>query len=172
MTFNSPVTDDINAIKNADLMSFIHVDGFPNMRYLTFVVHEPSSVPVQIRATQDAGTDSSGNVTFNIFPALSSVPGQNQNLNNSLAAGMKVKVVPSHRAGAIMSGNPLYLAMPKMLNTDPFSSVVTTDPDSGASIRNYWGYVFDKAERRFVTDQIWGSTLVAENSMRLLFPLT
>lgn len=171
ITFSGATANDVNAIKAGDLMQFVDgVSGQPNMRFLTFIGHKPSDQPVQIRATADAAADGSGNVVINIFPALVSVPSLNQNLNNSLAAGMKVQVLPTHRAGVIISGEPLYLAMPKLPDEDPFKTVSTTDSDSGASIRHYWGSQFGQNTRAYVWDQIWGSTMVAENSMRLIFP--
>lgn len=172
LTFSGATASDVNAIKNGDLMQFIDgVSGKPNLRYLTFIGHQPSAQPVQIRATADAAADVSGNVVISIYPALVSTPDLNQNLSNSLSAGMKVQVLPTHRAGAIISGNPLYLAMPQLPDEEPFSTVSTTDPDSGASIRHYWGSQFGQNVKAYVWDQIWGSTLVAENSMRMIFPL-
>lgn len=168
----APVNSDPDAIKNGDLLVFNdNVSGKPNMRYLTFIGHQPSGQPVQIRAVGDAVSDSSGHIVLNIFPALQSTPGPNQNLNNALSAGMQLSVMPSHRAGIIMSGNPLYLAMPRLPDEDPFKTVQTTDPESGASIRHYWGSQFGQNNRAYVWDGIWGSSLVSDNCMRLLFPL-
>ncbi len=172
LTFSGATASDLNAIKSGDMAQFNDsVSGQPNMRFLTFIGHQPSQQPVQFRVTGDAAADVSGNVVVNIYPALSSTPGLNQNLNNSLAAGMQVTFLPSHRAGVIFSGNPLYLAMPQLPDEAPFSTVRTTDPDSGASIRHYWGSQFGQNVRAYVWDQIWGSTFVAENGMRLAFPL-
>ena len=162
----------MNAIKNGDLAVFIDgVSGQPNLRYRTFTVHKISAQPVQIRMIGDAASDVSGNVTVNIFPALQSTPGLNQNLSTSLRAGMKLKVIPSNRAGVLMSGNPLYLAMPQLPDQTPYPSVSTTDPETGASIRHYWGAQFGVNNRVYVYDQIFGSTLVAENCMRFVLPL-
>jgi hypothetical protein len=172
LTLSGATASDPNAIKNGDLMFSIDgVSGQPDMRYLTFIGHRVSEQPVQIRAVGNAGADGSGHVVVNIFPALSSVPGLNQNLNNALNAGMQLQVLPSHRAGVIMSGNPLYLAMPQLPDQSPFSTVTTTDKDSGASIRHYWGSQLGQNNSVYVYDQIWGSTMVAENTMRLVFPL-
>lgn len=173
LTLSGASVSDANAIKAGDMIQINDgVAGKPNMRFLTFIGHAPSNQPVQFRATADAGSDGAGNVVINIYPALVSAPTLNQNLNNSLSAGMQVSTLPSHRAGLLMSGNPLYLAMPRLPDEDPFKTVQTTDPDSGASIRHYWGSQFGQNVRAYVWDQIWGSTLVAENSMRLIFPLT
>jgi hypothetical protein len=171
LTF-SGASGGANAMKNGDLFQFNDgVSGLPNMRYLTFIGHKPSNQPVQVRVVGDA-TESGGNVTVNIFPALSSVFGLNQNLNNSLSAGMQVTVLPSHRAGIVMSGNPLYMAMPQLPDVAPFNSVATMDKESGASIRHYWGSQLGQDTRIYAWDSIWGSTLIAENTMRLIFPLT
>lgn len=172
LTVSGASASDANAIKAGDLLQFDDgVSGQPNMRFLTYIGHSPTNQPVQFRATADAGSDGAGNIVINIFPALVSAPTKNQNLNNSLSAGMEISTLPSHRAGALMSGNPLYLAMPKLPDETPFPTVQTTDPETGVSIRHYWGSQFGMNARGYVWDQIWGSTLVPENSMRLIFPL-
>lgn len=84
---------------------------------------------------------------------------------------MQVTPLPSHRAGLIYSGDQFYLAMPQLPDESPFTTVNTQDKDSGASIRHYFGSQFGQNVRAYVRDSIWGSTLVPENSMRLIFPL-
>lgn len=176
ITFTEPTSGtSASAIKAGDLLQFNDgVSGQPNMRFLTFIGHQVSQQPVQVRAIADAAS-TSGTVTVSIQTingvGLVSAQNQNQNINNAIAAGMKVTVIPSHRAGAIMSGDQFYLAMPRLPDESPFTTVNTTDPDSGASIRHYFGSQFGMNNRAYVRDVIWGSTLVAENSMRLCFPL-
>lgn len=172
ITFTEPTGGtDANAIKAGDLFQFNDgVSGKPNMRYLTFIGHQVSAQPVQFRATADAATVA-GSVTVSIFPALVWAQNQNQNLNNTIQAGMTVTPLPSHRAGLIYSGDQLYLAMPQLPDESPFTTVNLVDKDSGASIRHYFGSQFGQNVRSYVRDSIWGSTLVPENSMRLIFPL-
>lgn len=172
---DASVGNDANAIKAGDLLQFVDgVSGQPNLRFLTFIGHQVSSQPVQFRATADA-VSSGNSVTVSLQTinnvGLVSAQNQNQNLNAALAAGMKVSVVPSHRAGILMSGDQFYLAMPRLPDESPFTTVNTTDPDSGASIRHYFGSQFGMNNRAYVRDCIWGSTLVAENSLRYCFPL-
>lgn len=172
LTFSGAAASDPTAFRVGDLFQFNDgVGSLPNLRYLTFIGHQPSGQPVQVRVTATAASDVSGNVTVSIYPALQSTTGINQNLNNSLAAGMQITTLPSHRAGAIMSGKPLYLAMPQLPDQDPYGTVRSTDPDSGISIRHYWGCQFAQNIRAYVQDLIWGSTAVAENIMRVCFPL-
>lgn len=172
ITFSGATPSDLDAIKSGDLIQFNDgVSGKTNLRFRTFIGHAISSQPVQIRALDDAEADGSGNVTINIFPALVSQPNQNQNLNVPLQAGMQVSVLPSHKAGIIMSGDPLYLAMPKLPDLDPYNTVEVVDRDSGASMRHYWGSLFGQNVRSYVRDAIWGSTLIPENCMRIAFPL-
>lgn len=172
LTFSGATNNDPNAFTVGDLFQFNDgVGSLPNMRYLTFIGHKPCAQPVQVRVTAPATANGSGNVTVSIYPALQSTPGINQNLNNSLQAGMQITTVPSHRAGAIMSGKPLYLAMPRLEDQDPYPTVFSTDEDSGISIRHYWGCQFGQNLRAYVQDLIWGSTMVAENTMRFCFPI-
>jgi hypothetical protein len=173
LTFSGATPFDLTAILTGDMAQFNDgVPNFPNLRFLTFIGHKPSQQPVQFRVTQDAPADGAGDVTVNIYPALVSVPSLNQNINTTLQPGMQVNFVPTHRAGVIMSGNPLYLAMPQLPDESPFDTVKTTDPDSGCSIRHYWGSQFGQNTRAYVWDVIWGSVMVAENSMRVIFPDT
>lgn len=176
ITFTEPTSGtDANAIKAGDLFQFNDgVSGKPNMRSLTFIGHDPSQQPVQFRAIADAATVA-GVVTVQIQTingvGLVWAQNQNQNLNNTIQAGMTVTPLPSHRAGILMSGNQFYLAMPTLPDESPYSTVNMRDPDSGASIRHYWGTQFGLNNRAYVRDIIWGSTLVAENSLRLAFPM-
>jgi hypothetical protein len=170
---------DANAIKAGDLFQFNDgVSGQTNLRFLTFIGHRQSQQPVQFRAIADAASVagmSTSTITVNIqtinFVGLVSAQNQNQNINATIQAGMQVTVVPSHRAGCLMSGDQFYLAMPRLPDESPFTTVNLTDPDSGASIRHYFGSQFGQNNRAYVRDVIWGSTLVAENSMRYCFPL-
>ncbi len=176
ITFSEPTSGtDANAIKAGDLFQFNDgVAGKPNMRFLTFIGHRPSQQPVQFRAIADAASVG-GAVTVRIQTingvGLVWLQNQNQNLNNAISAGMTVTPVPSHRAGILMSGDQFYMAMPRLPDESPFTTAHMTDSDSGASIRHYFGSQFGLNNRAYVRDAIWGSTLVAENSMRYIFPL-
>lgn len=162
---------DADAIKQYDLLQFDDgVSGHPNVRYRTFIGHEPSANPVQIRATADA-ISAADSVTISIFPKLYSVAGRNQNVTETIAVGMELSALPSHRAGLIYAGDPLFLAMPQLPEEVPFPTGNTVDSESGASIRTYYGSKFAENERGMVNDSIWGSTLVDEYSMRVIFPL-
>jgi len=172
---DASVGANVDAIKAGDLLQFNDgVSGQPNMRFLSFIGHTPTQQPVQFRATADA--TSAGNAVTVSIQTINGVglvwaQNQNQNLNNAIAAGMTVTVLPSHRAGILMSGDQFYLAMPRLPDESPFTTVNMTDADSGASIRHYFGSQFGLNNRAYVRDCIWGSSLVAENSMRLCFPL-
>ena len=176
ITFTEPTgSTDANAIKAGDLFQFNDgVAGQPNMRFLTFIGHKPCQQPVQFRATADAATVA-GQVTVSIetingYGLGWNSANANYNLNNAIAAGMTVTPLPTHRAGGLMSGDQFYLAMPRLPDESPFTTVTTVDEDSGASIRHYFGSQFGLNNRAYVRDVIWGSTLVAENAMRMIFP--
>jgi hypothetical protein len=142
------------------------------MRYLTFIGHIPSAQPVQFRATAAAATVANS-ITINIFPALVWAGGNpNQNLNNPLAAGMTVRALPSHRAGLIVGGDALFLAMPRLPDQAPFPTANESDPDTGVSLRLTYGTLFGQNQFGWIHDIAWGSTLVPEYSMRVIFPLT
>ncbi len=167
---------DANAIKAGDLFQFQDgvAGGLPNMRFLTFIGHKPTRLPVQFRAIANAATVA-GAVTVQIQTingvGLVWAQNQNQNINNTIVAGMQVIPLPSHQAGWMDAGNSFYLAMPKLPDESPFDTVYFKDKESGASIRHYWGSQLGMDNRVYVRDSIWGSTLIAEDSMRLIFPL-
>lgn len=162
---------DANAIKKNDLAVFVDgVSGQPNLRYLTWTGHAPSANKVQFRITADAAS-SGGNVTFSIFPALQSTQGANRNLQYNIVAGMQIDIQPSARRGLIVCDNAAYLGMPALPDEDPYKTVNEYDPDTGVSMRMYYGSLFGQNQRGLVHDCIWGSTLVPQYSMALQFPI-
>lgn len=166
LTF-SGVTTDAGAIKAGDLLQF---EASTGLVYLTYTGYKPSANLVQVRATADADA-SGGTVEISITPTLQSAPGLNQNLNKALGAGATATVVPSHRAGIVVGGDAFYLAMPPLDDQSPFETATSTDKDTKVSLRNYYGTQFGRNQKGYVTDCIWASTAVPENTMRLVFPL-
>jgi hypothetical protein len=163
---------DADSIKQYDKFQFLdNVAGQANIRFRTFIGHIPSAVPVQFKATADAQSTAGSQVTVTIDPPLQSAAGKNQNITRSITAGMQVKVLPSHRAGMIQSGDQFYLAMPTLPDQDPFTTAVATDPDTGASLRMYTGTLFGQNQQGTVHDCIWGKTQVSDNAMSVIFPL-
>lgn len=173
ITFSgTSAANDPNSVLQYDKFQFQDgVAGQPNMRFLTFVGHQVSAVPVQFRATANAGSTGGSQVTVSIYPALQSAPTNDQNLNNAIQPGMQVLALPSHRAGMIYSGDAFYLAMPKLPEEVPFPTSSDHDPDTGVSIRQYYGSLFGQNQRGMVHDCIWGSTLVDEYAISMIFPL-
>lgn len=176
ITFTEPTSGtSARAIEIGDLMEVEDgVGSFPDLRFRTFIGHTVTNQPVQMVATRvAASTAGSVTVTFRTATGIGlvSAANENQNLNFAIQAGMKVRVMPSHRVGAIWSGNQIYVAMPALPDQPPFPTSVMVDPESGASMRAYYGAEFGKNSLVYVTDCIWGSCVVPEYCMRLLFPL-
>jgi len=162
---------DANAIKLYDKGQFADgVSGQTNLRYLTFIGHKVSSNPVQFRVTADAAS-SGGNVTIDVTPPLKSSAGADRNLNVAIVANMQLTLLPSHRAGMITAGNPLYLAMPQLPEEVPFPTGNSVDPDTGVSLRMYHGSLFGQNQRGSICDCIWGRKAVPEYTMSVIFPL-
>jgi hypothetical protein len=163
-----------NPLNPGDLLQFNDgVSGKPNMRFLTYIGHAICQQPVQFRVLScTASVSGAFTATIQTTNGVGLVWAQNnnQNLNNTIVAGMQCTVLPSHKAGIIMSGDQFYLAMPQLPDQEPFPTVNQQDKDSGAAIRHYWGVQFGQNVRSYVRDSIWGSTLVSENCMRLIFP--
>ncbi len=173
MTVSGATLSDANAVFSGDMFQFADgVSGQPNMRYLTFIGHEPSANPVQIRATANAAADGSGNVVLNFFPALNWAGGRDQNLNNAIAAGMQLTTFPSHRCGGVLGGEAFYVAMPRLPEQKPYDTANEHDPDTGASLRLTYGSLFGQNQTGMIYDEVHGSVIVPEYSMRILVPLS
>jgi hypothetical protein len=163
---------DPNAVFQYDKLQFNDgVVGFPNLRYRTFIGHQVSSNPVQVQIIANAASTAGSLVTVFINPPLQSAATNDQNLNVPLQVGMTANILPSHRAGLITAGDPLFLAMPRLPDQIPFPTGNEFDPETGVSLRMYYGTLFGQNQMGMVHDAIWGSTLVPEYSMALIFPL-
>jgi hypothetical protein len=172
ITFSCSALSEADAIFQYDTITFSDgVAGQENVRYRTFVGHAPSDNPVQLLVSADAGTNGGGQVTVQFTPALSVLPGKNQNITTNIVAGMKATVLPSHRCGFIVGGNAMYLAMPRLPSTDPYISSNITDKDTGANMRLYYGYIPDKGVKGFVRSIIYGYKAVDEYCMKIAFPI-
>jgi hypothetical protein len=173
ITASGATASDANAVFSGDMFQFKDgVAGQPNMRYLTFVGHFPSANPVQVRATANSAANGSGNVTIQIYPPLNWAGGANQNLNNPIVAGMQLLTFPSHRCGGILGGDALYMAMPQLPEQSPFDTANEYDPETGASLRLTFGSLFGQNQTGMIYDEVHGSVIVPEYSMRYLVPLS
>ena len=167
ITFSGAGAGDPDAIKENDLLEFQS-----DIRFRTFIGHLPSSQKVQFRATADAAGDGGGIVVIDIFPALiDTAADRNQNITRPLVVADTATALPSHRAGAIIGGNALYLAMPQLPEEHPYASVSEHDPDTGVAMRLTYGSTFGQNQMGFINSVIWGKTLVDEYAMRMVFPL-
>ncbi len=165
LTFTG-VTSNAGAFKSGDLIQF---DAANKLYYLTYIGHKVSRNLVQLRVTADADA-TTGTVTVNITPPLVSQSGINQNLSKALVNGMTVHALPDHRAGLITSGRSFFLAMPALDDQYPFPTGISTDKDTGISLRNYYGVAFGQNQKGYVNDCIWASTVIEHMSMRVIFP--
>lgn len=173
ITCSGASTSDANAVLSGDVFQFADgVSGQPNMRYLTFIGHSQSANPVQFRATANSASNSSGNVVINVYPALNWAGGADQNLNNPIAAGMQLLTFPSHRCGGILGGDGLFMAMPQLPEQSPYDTANEYDPETGASLRLTYGSVFGQNQTGMIYDEVHGSVIVPEYSMRYLVPLS
>lgn len=162
---------DANAIKAYDKIRFS--DGIANqanIRFLTFVGHNPCNCPVQIAATADAASDVNSRVTINFTPPLQAAAGATQNITSPITVGMVATVLPNHKCGLIISGDPLFLSMPTLPDQSPYVTANQPDKESNASFRMYYGSQFGQNDRGMIHDGIWGKTLIADYALMLVFP--
>lgn len=173
ITVSGATASDANAVFSGDMFQFADgVTSQPNMRFLVFIGGAISANPVQFRATANAGANASGNVTINIFPPLNWAGGANQNLNNPIAAGMQLLTFPSHRAGGVLGGDAFYIAMPQLPEQSPYDTANEYDPDTSASLRLTYGSLFGQNQTGMIYDEVHGSVIVPEYSMRIMVPLS
>lgn len=173
ITVSGASATDASAVFAGDVFQFSDgVSGQPNMRYLTFIGHNVSANPVQFRAVANASSNSGGVVTISITPALNWAGGANQNLNNPIAAGMQLTTFPSHRCGGILGGEALFMAMPQLPEQSPYPTANEYDPETGASLRLTYGSLFGQNQTGMIYDEVHGSVIVPEYSMRFLVPLS
>jgi len=168
---------DASSVLQYDKFQFSdNVSGQPNLRFLTFIGHFQSNSPVQFAAAATAASTGGSQVTVTLYPPL--LPGAVQasssdtmNINVNIVAGMQATVLPSHRAGVVHAGEPVFLAMPTLPTQEPFYSASNFDEDTGVSMRCYWGTVLGQNQQIMAHDCIWGYTMVPEYAMSVIFPL-
>lgn len=171
ITCSGASTTDIDAIKAGDLARFLfNVSGQTNIFALVNFGNHVTSQPVQFRITANAGSDGSGHVVLTILPALCWVAGQNQNISSPITAGMQIKLLPSHQAGLLMTGNAFYAAMPRLPDQMPYPTN-NEMTDEGISARLTWGTFLGQAEQGLIHDGMWGSTMVPKYFERLIYPI-
>lgn len=170
---------DTNAVKADDVFEFKATSSADAPKFLSYTGHATTALPFQFRATADAGGVAvTGNVTISVSPVIydaTSVSGnplvaRNQNVNVTIAAGQTVLGVPTHRCGLLTTGNPFYLAMPRLPDQPPFPTFNEADEDTGASLRFTTGSQFGGNSYGSILDCIWGKKLVDIYSTRLIFP--
>lgn len=162
---------DADAIKRGDMGQFmLGVAGKQNVFFRTYIGHVATRLPAQILITADAATVS-GTVTITIDPPICWASTQNQNVTTPIVAGMKIKLLPSHIAAGLWSGDQFYLAAPRLPDTAPFDNSIATDEESGISMRTYWGTQIGQNNRQYTNDMIYGATAVNNNMMRIVIPV-
>lgn len=164
--------NDPNSVLLYDRFQFVdNVTGFQNVRFLTWIGHKVSQCPVQFKSTANATSTAGSQVTVFIDIPLQVAAGKNQNINTPIVPGMKCTVLPSHRAGLLQSGDQFYVANPPLPDERPFDSSSMVDMETGASIRMTTGALAFQNQWGTSWSLIYGSTLVPENSMAVIYPL-
>lgn len=170
ITCSGAATTDPNAVFNGDMAQFIPVNGV-TPKLLTFIGHNRTPLPFQFRVTQAAGS-TAGQVVLNTNPPICWQSGNsNQNVDRPIVAGMQLKLLPDHQVGVLYSNKYFFLAMPMMPSTMPFPSGNKNDPTTGASMRQYYGFLYGQNQYGMTYDGTWAGVMVPEQSMRIAFPV-
>lgn len=185
IVFSGATISDANAVKAYDVFQFNPTAAGLQVNFLSYSGHANINLPLQFEATADAaGVAVTGNVTISVSPVIYDVTAvtgnpliankQNTNFDFSagaISAGITALGLPSHRCGLLTSGNPLYIAMPKLPDMDPFKTASESDPDTGVSLRLYTGAGFGTNTYGSILDCLWGKDLEPTHSMRIPFPV-
>lgn len=167
-----------------DVMRFKDgVSGKPDLRSLTLYGQIPTPFPVTMVSTTDVTVDAlSGHATINIsepiYDLFSVQTGgvidvnkqMRQTVNETIVAGMQIKVMPSHTPAYIISGNATFLAMPKMPVPQPYDYSTKIDEKSGVGFRSYWGSGFGTGVQGYIYDLIYGFAAEPRYITKILFP--
>ena len=177
ITFSGASATDPDAIKAGDRFQFIPVSGTPGPRITTFFGDHVTNQPVQFRAIADAASNGGGQVTVNIYPALSvnalgNFAQDTEWMDKNVVAGMKALVPPSHRVGVILSDNCFFMAMPLLPPQPPFdTSSSVMDDTTGASLRLTIGSQYGGNLYGWIYDAVWDALMVPEYCYAILLPL-
>jgi hypothetical protein len=174
ITFSGAGTSVTDSLKEGDIITIDATSG-QGLYFLQAIGGGVSQQKVQVRVTADADSNGSGNVVAQVYPALIDIENNptdvNANINIPLTTSMTATVANSHRAGFAYTDNPFYMGMPKLPDEDPYKTASVMHEKTGTSLRMYTGSVFAQNQRGSVYDCIWGSTLIDEYAIRLMFPV-
>lgn len=176
ITCSSPLLSTSKAVRSGDLGFIAATSGYDTPFAVSHMGNIVTSQPVQMRVIADADTSGSGEIVISIVADDESkgicwAGNANQNCNLPLVAGMRIKMMPTHRCGLLVSGGAFYLAMPKLPSQDPYASHAEYDERTGVSLRLAYGSLLGLNVQRLIHDCIWSSTLIPSYSMRVLFPV-
>lgn len=167
ITFSGAPASDADAINVGDILTIN--DNI--LRFTDYWGIITSRQKVQVRVTDNnGGSSGGGSITVDVFPPLIAT-GLGKNINIPVAAGMKATSKKSHRAGLLFCKRALFLAMPSLGSTSPYEGKTETDPESGISLRTFYGFLPQDGSYGYAHQFIAGTTLADRWSMRLAFPL-
>jgi hypothetical protein len=71
-----------------------------------------------------------------------------------------------------LGGDAFYLGMPALPEQNPYATANEVDPSTGASLRLTYGSLFGQNQTGMIYDEVHGSVMVPEYTMRVLIPLS
>ena len=169
ITLSGANTTDANAVQAGDMFTFVAQSGYVTPKFLTQFGYFPSVRTYQVRATVQAAS-SGGDVTITLSEPINWAGGLNQNCSTPIIAGMQMKGLPSHKAGGVVYGNALYLAVPQLPEEWPYLSVSEMDPDTKLSFMLSYGSLLGQNVSQVILYQISGWLGVSKYMDRLIFP--
>jgi len=91
-------------------------------------------------------------------------------VTGGVGVGDEIRTIGNHRAGLICNSQALFASLPRLPNEGPYmSSFNEADPGTGISVRLTYGAKPFEDFKGFVWSVYFGTSIVPENAMRLIF---
>lgn len=150
------------------------ITGATPIKYLRQQDHTTTAINPQFKVISGGTASAGGTLDIVVSPALI-FDGTNANPERNLSRAIvtatdKVRIVPSHKTGAIFFKPALQMAVPKLPSKSPFESAVAQSK-SGISMRTYHGSMMGKDVHQMVHDILFGVTMARDYGVRMIFPL-
>lgn len=164
---------DTSSVLAYDRFQMMATTGYETPFFLNFIGAHVSNCPVQFQAASSATSSASSRVIVTLKQPVyvgeskTTAPG----ISTNIIPGMTAKVLPSHIAGVMYSGDAHMFAMPQMDDVVPYPTATKADDETGIAIRQYYGAIFGQnVQTAMIYDCIWGSKLIPEYAMAVIFP--
>jgi hypothetical protein len=172
ITFSVP-SAQTKMLAKGDMIQFsTGADG--DLFFVTRYGRANTGLNVQARITADADSTGSGPYTVVATvsePMIGDANSINQLITRPLAAGDTATAVGPHRVGLMLSMDAVSLAMPKLPDTQPYTSSSIMDETTGASMLSWHGWIPEKGNTGLVQQVQYGGVYFDDYVQRIILPI-